>query len=106
MVCVTYNQEAMTIADRIAVMHESWTEELEPPFELYDAPANLSMAGFVGSPVGPVARTRPHRSLRCRDRAEAGAGRRGRIVKFTTGSKPCGTPMTFKRSSDAISLVS
>ena len=42
MVCVTYNQEAMTIADRIAVVHESWKEELGPPFELYDVPANLS----------------------------------------------------------------
>jgi ABC-type sulfate/molybdate transport systems ATPase subunit len=47
------NQEAMTIADRIAVVHESRIEELGPPFEIYDVPANLSTAGFVGSPVDP-----------------------------------------------------
>ncbi len=48
---VTHDQaEAMTMGDRIAVMHAGVIEQLGPPQELYDAPANLFVAGFLGSP--------------------------------------------------------
>src|SRR5947209_3969744 len=52
-VYVTHDQiEAMTMADRIAVMNEGRIEQLGEPLELYDRPANLLVAEFTGSPAG------------------------------------------------------
>jgi multiple sugar transport system ATP-binding protein len=49
---VTHDQiEAMTMADRIAVMHDGRIEQLGEPLELYDRPANLFVAQFIGSPA-------------------------------------------------------
>jgi multiple sugar transport system ATP-binding protein len=51
-VYVTHDQvEAMTMADRIAVMNEGRIEQLGAPLELYDRPANLFVAQFIGSPA-------------------------------------------------------
>jgi multiple sugar transport system ATP-binding protein len=51
-VYVTHDQvEAMTMADRIAVMNEGRVEQLGEPLELYDRPANLFVAQFIGSPA-------------------------------------------------------
>jgi multiple sugar transport system ATP-binding protein len=51
-VYVTHDQvEAMTLADRIAVMNEGRIEQLGAPLELYDRPANLFVAQFIGSPA-------------------------------------------------------
>src|SRR3982750_1834038 len=51
-VYVTHDQiEAMTMADRIAVMNEGRIEQLGEPLELYDHPANLFVAQFIGSPA-------------------------------------------------------
>ena len=48
---VTHDQvEAMTLADRIAVLSHGKLQQLGPPQELYDAPANVFVAGFIGSP--------------------------------------------------------
>jgi multiple sugar transport system ATP-binding protein len=48
---VTHDQiEAMTMADRIVVMHDGVVEQAGPPLELYDRPANLFVASFLGSP--------------------------------------------------------
>jgi multiple sugar transport system ATP-binding protein len=48
---VTHDQvEAMTMADRIVVMREGIVEQAGLPLELYDRPANLFVAGFIGSP--------------------------------------------------------
>src|SRR3954471_7881194 len=50
-VYVTHDQiEAMTMADRIAVMNEGRIEQLGGPLELYDRPVNLFVAQFIGSP--------------------------------------------------------
>jgi len=50
-VYVTHDQvEAMTMADRIAVMKEGKLQAYSPPDELYDQPRTLFVAGFVGSP--------------------------------------------------------
>jgi multiple sugar transport system ATP-binding protein len=50
-VYVTHDQvEAMTMADRIVVMHQGRIEQIGAPLELYDRPANLFVAGFIGSP--------------------------------------------------------
>jgi multiple sugar transport system ATP-binding protein len=48
---VTHDQvEAMTMADRIVVMNAGNIEQVGGPEELYDRPANLFVAGFIGSP--------------------------------------------------------
>ena len=49
---VTHDQiEAMTMADRIVVMHDGIVEQVGTPLELYDHPSNLFVAGFIGSPA-------------------------------------------------------
>ncbi len=48
---VTHDQvEAMTMADRIVVMRDGYVEQIGTPLDLYDRPANLFVAGFIGSP--------------------------------------------------------
>ena len=50
-VLVTHDQtEAMAMADRVAVMSEGVLQQLAPPHELYDHPANLFVAQFIGEP--------------------------------------------------------
>jgi multiple sugar transport system ATP-binding protein len=50
-VYVTHDQiEAMTMADRIVVMHDGVVEQIGTPLELYDHPDNLFVAQFIGSP--------------------------------------------------------
>ena len=49
---VTHDQiEAMTMADQIVVMNAGRVEQIGTPLELYDNPANLFVAGFIGSPA-------------------------------------------------------
>src|SRR3954452_19268108 len=51
-VYVTHDQtEAMTLGDRVAVMRAGVLQQVGPPQELYDTPANLFVAGFIGSPA-------------------------------------------------------
>ncbi|MDO8361459.1 MAG: sn-glycerol-3-phosphate ABC transporter ATP-binding protein UgpC [Actinomycetota bacterium] len=51
-VYVTHDQvEAMTMADRVAVMRRGVLQQVDTPYELYDRPANLFVAGFIGSPA-------------------------------------------------------
>jgi multiple sugar transport system ATP-binding protein len=51
-VYVTHDQiEAMTMADRIVVMHDGVVEQIGTPLELYDRPNNLFVAQFIGSPA-------------------------------------------------------
>ena len=48
---VTHDQvEAMTMADRIVVMRDGVIEQMGQPLELYDRPATVFVAGFIGSP--------------------------------------------------------
>ncbi|ESY85383.1 sn-glycerol-3-phosphate ABC transporter ATP-binding protein UgpC [Mesorhizobium australicum] len=50
-VYVTHDQiEAMTMADRIVVMHDGLIQQVGAPLDLYDRPANMFVAGFIGSP--------------------------------------------------------
>ncbi|MCB1499139.1 MAG: TOBE domain-containing protein, partial [Bauldia sp.] len=47
----THDQiEAMTLADKIVVMRDGRIEQIGRPLDVYDAPANLFVAGFIGSP--------------------------------------------------------
>jgi multiple sugar transport system ATP-binding protein len=49
---VTHDQvEAMTLGQRVAVMRKGELQQAAPPQELYDRPANLFVAGFIGSPA-------------------------------------------------------
>src|SRR6184192_2002460 len=93
---VTHDQvEAMTLGQRVAVMRKGELQQVAPPQELYDRPANLFVAGFIGSPSmnfvdgeleaaqgGPVVRIGTHRlAVDERERSlapglEAYAGRR------------------------------
>jgi multiple sugar transport system ATP-binding protein len=51
-VYVTHDQiEAMTMADKIVVMHDGVVEQMGAPLELYDRPQNQFVAGFIGSPA-------------------------------------------------------
>src|SRR3979490_2264844 len=51
-VYVTHDQiEAMTMADKIVVMHDGLVEQIGAPLDLYDRPDNLFVAGFLGSPA-------------------------------------------------------
>jgi multiple sugar transport system ATP-binding protein len=51
-VYVTHDQvEAMTMADKIVVMHDGRVEQIGAPLDLYDKPDNMFVAGFIGSPA-------------------------------------------------------
>jgi multiple sugar transport system ATP-binding protein len=66
-VYVTHDQaEAMTLGHRVAVLNDGKLQQVGPPRELYERPANLFVAGFIGSPAmnllpqnGKVAGFRP-----------------------------------------------
>ena len=56
---VTHDQvEAMTMGDRVAVMRDGRLEQVDAPQALYDRPANLFVAAFIGSPAMNLARGR------------------------------------------------
>ncbi|MBV8256944.1 MAG: sn-glycerol-3-phosphate ABC transporter ATP-binding protein UgpC [Actinobacteria bacterium] len=56
---VTHDQtEAMTMGDRVAVMRDGVLQQVDTPQALYDRPANLFVAGFIGSPAMNLVRTR------------------------------------------------
>ena len=49
---VTHDQiEAMTLADRVVVMNSGVIQQVGTPMEIYDRPANVFVAGFIGSPA-------------------------------------------------------
>jgi multiple sugar transport system ATP-binding protein len=51
-IMVTHDQaEAMTLADRVVVMNEQRIQQVGPPMEIYNRPANIFVAQFVGSPA-------------------------------------------------------
>ena len=52
MIYVTHDQiEAMTLADRIAIMKDGIIQQLDTPHHIYNKPTNLFVAGFIGSPT-------------------------------------------------------
>jgi multiple sugar transport system ATP-binding protein len=59
MVYVTHDQvEAMTMGDRVAVMRDGRLEQCDTPAALYERPANLFVAAFIGSPAMNLVRAR------------------------------------------------
>src|ERR1700674_2938737 len=52
MIYVTHDQvEAMTLADRVVVMRDGWIEQIGTPDVIYNQPASIFVAGFIGSPT-------------------------------------------------------
>ena len=52
MIYVTHDQvEAMTMADKIVVLRDGYVEQVGAPLDLYHNPANMFVAGFIGSPA-------------------------------------------------------
>lgn len=73
-VYVTHDQEeAMTLGQRVAVMEGGYLQQVAPPMELYNQPANVFVAGFVGSPSMNFFRARLERG----GRASTGDGPSG-----------------------------
>jgi multiple sugar transport system ATP-binding protein len=59
-VYVTHDQvEAMTMGDRVAVLRDGVLQQVATPTEVYDRPANLFVAGFIGSPPMNLAQATP-----------------------------------------------
>ncbi|MEJ0012051.1 MAG: sn-glycerol-3-phosphate ABC transporter ATP-binding protein UgpC [Bauldia sp.] len=110
MIYVTHDQvEAMTLADRIVVLSAGRIEQVGSPMELYERPANLFVARFIGSPAmntvpciieegGANARVRPvgHNAVRVAEAIPASAaGQKG-----TFGVRP--EDLTLTQGTDAI----
>jgi multiple sugar transport system ATP-binding protein len=103
-VYVTHDQiEAMTMADRIVVMHDGIVEQIGTPLELFDRPGNLFVAQFIGSPAMNVFKgTLRRQDGRCFVEAQGGAwplsaltaGRDGQAVHYGVrpGDIELGTP--------------
>src|SRR5262249_56185733 len=64
---VTHDQvEAMTLGDRVVVMRDGVVQQVGEPLDLYNAPVNRFVAGFLGSPAmnfAPVPLTCPNNTL-------------------------------------------
>jgi multiple sugar transport system ATP-binding protein len=106
---VTHDQiEAMTMADKIVVMHDGRVEQIGAPLDLYDSPDNLFVAGFIGSPAMNMLKGRIN--LNGTAAFEAAAG-----VKFPLSGAPAGSdgrpavygvrPEHFALSNDGVDAV-
>jgi multiple sugar transport system ATP-binding protein len=103
-VYVTHDQiEAMTMADRIVVMHDGIVEQIGTPLELFDRPGNLFVAQFIGSPAmnvfkGTLRRQGGRNFVEAQGNAwpvgELGQGRDGQAVHYgiRPGDMRLGTP--------------
>jgi multiple sugar transport system ATP-binding protein len=85
-VYVTHDQvEAMTMGDRIAVMLDGVLQQVDTPTQVYDRPANLFVAGFIGSPAMNLA----HGSI---ERREGGL-----VVQLGSQEIPIPAPLVAER---------
>jgi len=116
---VTHDQiEAMTLGDRIAVMKDGLVQQFGSPQDIYDSPANLYVAGFIGAPpmnfvTGKLASAGSGLGVECRTTAgttllnipfEAGALRASPGAEVILGLRPeC---ITDERSSHSGSGIS
>ncbi|MGA9520323.1 MAG: ATP-binding cassette domain-containing protein [Myxococcaceae bacterium] len=85
---VTHDQaEAMTLSDRVVVMNAGTVQQVGPPREIYDAPANVFVAGFFGSPRINLV---PPATLGFPDEDNVLIGVRPEHVEIGTGAPPPG----------------
>ena len=90
---VTHDQvEAMTLADRIVVMHDGRIEQVGTPMELFLNPANTFVAGFLGSP--------PMNMVKARIKS----GANGPIAEFA-GQNIALSPLDALRNSDGLEVI-
>ena len=76
-VFVTHDQvEAMTMGHRVAVLRDGRLQQCDTPRRLYDRPANVFVAGFIGSPAMNLCTAGGGRRTRRARRSRAGAARR------------------------------
>jgi sn-glycerol 3-phosphate transport system ATP-binding protein len=89
---VTHDQvEAMTLGDRLVVMHEGRAEQVATPMEVWSRPANTFVAGFIGAPaMNFLAAT-------LAPGGEAAVLKAGPTIPFIDGRRPLrdGTPLTI-----------
>ena len=84
---VTHDQvEAMTMGHRVAVLKDGVLQQVDTPRELYDAPANVFVAEFIGSPAMNLRTGRARRGRGADRRARAPAGR-GAVAAATAGGR-------------------
>ena len=100
MLYVTHDQiEAMTLGERIVVLHAGEIQQIDTPMNLYNEPANLFVAGFIGSPAMNLFRGRlgatPRAQLLCGGAALplpaerlAAPGLRGATGEVVVGLRP------------------
>jgi ABC-type sugar transport system ATPase subunit len=84
MIYVTHDQvEAMTLADRIVVLQAGRVEQVGSPLELYRAPANRFVAGFIGSPrMNLLPATREGEAVRVAGRTIPGLAAAGEVAEL------------------------
>ena len=91
MIYVTHDQiEAMTLADRIAVMKGGVIQQLDTPQAIYNRPVNRFVAGFIGSPGDEFHRRPRRRRRRSRRSAPAMSPCRSAATCFDNGGRPAG----------------
>lgn len=105
MIYVTHDQvEAMTMADRIVVLRDGIVEQIGKPLDLYNSPANLFVAGFIGSPkmnflqASLVSQTDERIELALKD---------GRIISVDYAAQPLhtGSPITLGARPDMLNVA-
>jgi multiple sugar transport system ATP-binding protein len=100
---VTHDQiEAMTMGDQIVVMKDGRIEQTGSPLDLYDQPANLFVAGFIGSPAMNFLPATLHRST---DGAEVRLADGTRLPAPAHSAGTDGQPVTFGTRPEHLSLV-
>ena len=83
---VTHDQvEAMTMGDRVAVMSQGELQQVDTPQRLYDQPANLFVAGFIGTPPMNLLEATVSRDER---RRRSSLARRQRLAAPGRGAAP------------------
>ena len=87
---VTHDQiEAMTLAHRVAIMNRGIVQQIATPREIYDDPANLFVAGFIGSPPMNFLEGRARRRrVRLPGRAASPTSVAGSHQRVTAGLRP------------------
>ena len=91
-VYVTHDQiEAMTMADKIVVMRDGHVEQIGAPLDLYDRPANVFVAGFIGSPAMNFVRGR----IEARDGGTAFVSDNGTVLPVPAGTAPRAEPVAY-----------
>jgi multiple sugar transport system ATP-binding protein len=103
-VYVTHDQiEAMTMADQIVVMRDGVVEQRGRPLELYDHPANLFVAGCIGSPAMNFL---PARLRRANGRAEVELEGGSRVPAPHDAAGEDGQPVIYRTRPEHLALAS